>query len=139
MAGAFFAGESWPERVWEVFRAVTQGVDENPALAHVVLIESYAAGPGATQRLEDNRAVFTVFLREGYRYQSEGAPPSSLALEAIVTTIFEIAYLQTRKRGKPKTARLLAPIAHLCLTPFTGPEQANELIDTYISQDARGA
>jgi len=34
-AGAFFAGKSWPERIWEAFRAATQSVDETPTFAHV--------------------------------------------------------------------------------------------------------
>jgi AcrR family transcriptional regulator len=134
-AGAFFAGKSWPERIWEAFRATTQSVDENPTLAHVAFVEAYAVGARGIQRVEDSHVAFTIFLQEGYRYRSEsghaesGAPPSRLALEAIVITIFEILYLQTRASATPRTAGLLAHIVHLCLAPFIGATASNELID----------
>jgi len=129
-AGAFFAGESWPERIWEAFRAAAQSIDEAPALAHTAFVEAYAVGPRGIQRVEDSHIAFTIFLQEGYRYRTDrGTPPSRLALEAIITTIFEIVYLQARASAKPKTARLLAHFVQLCLTPFVGAWEADALID----------
>ncbi len=133
-AGAFFAGSSWPERMWEAFRAATQAVDGTPTVAHVAFVEAYAVGPRGIQRVEDSRVAFAIFLQEGYRYQpAAGAPPSRVALEAIITAIFEIAYLQTRARAEPRTAELLADVIHLCLTPFMGPDAANAFIDAKLT------
>jgi AcrR family transcriptional regulator len=144
-AGAFFAGKSWPERIWEAFRATTQSVDDTPTFTHVAFVEAYAVGARGIQRVEDSHIAFTIFLQEGYRFQAEGdAPPSRLALEAIVTTIFEIVYLQTRASAKPKTAGLLAHFVHLCLAPFVGAAASNEFIDgalaktRKLSRSARG-
>ncbi len=128
-AGAFFAGESWPERIWEAFRAAAQSIDDTPAVAHLGFVEAYAVGPRGIQRVEDSRVAFTIFLQEGYRYQAQDSPPSRLALEAIITTIFEIAYLQTRASSKPKMAGLLGHIVHLCLEPFIGATAASEFIE----------
>jgi AcrR family transcriptional regulator len=136
-AGAFFAGKSWPERIWEGFRAATQSVDETPTFAHVAFVEAYAVGPRGIQRVEDSRIAFTIFLQEGYRYQREGEPPSRLALEAIITTIFEIVYLQARASAKPKTAGLLGHIVHVCLTPFIGGAAANEFLDGKLAKATR--
>jgi AcrR family transcriptional regulator len=130
-AGAFFAGKSWPERIWEAFRAMTQSVDETPAFAHVAFVEAYAVGARGIQRVEDSHVAFTIFLQEGYRSQPpEAVPPSRLALEAIISTIFEIVYLHARSGSKPKTASLLAHLVHLCLEPFIGSVSANDFIDT---------
>ncbi len=130
-AGAFFAGKSWPERIWEAFRATTQSVDDTPTFAHVAFVEAYATGPRGIQRVEDSHIAFTIFLQEGYRHQGEGdQAPSSVALEATITTIFEIVYLQTRASAKPKTAGLLAHLVHMCLAPFLGAAATNEYIDT---------
>jgi TetR/AcrR family transcriptional regulator len=133
-AGAFFAGKSWPERIWEGFRAATQSVDDTPTFAHVAFVEAYAVGPGAIQRVEDSRVAFTIFLQEGYGYQKDGTPPSRVALEAIITTIFEIVYLQARASARPKTAALLGHIVHVCLTPFVGPEAADGFIDGKLAE-----
>jgi AcrR family transcriptional regulator len=128
-AGGFFAGEGWPERIWEGFRAATQSIDDTPTFAHVGFVEAYAVGPAAIQRVEDSRIAFTIFLREGYRCQDLAEPaPSPLALEAIVTTIFEIIYLEARATRTPQTERLLGHLVHLALAPFIGVGGANAFL-----------
>jgi AcrR family transcriptional regulator len=131
-AGAFFAAPTWPERIWEAFRAATQAVEDNPTVANVGFVEAYAVGARGIQRVEDSRVAFTIFLQEGYRYEPAGVPPTRLALEAIVTAIFEISYLETRRHEEPQTAGLLAHIVHLCLTPFMGAQATNKFIDSKL-------
>ena len=137
-AAAFFVEKPWPQRIWDAFGAAAQGVDDTPTFAHVAFVEAYAVGPRAIQRVEDSRIAFTIFLQEGYRYQHEGdTPPTRAALEAIITTIFEIVYLQARASAKPKTAGLLAHLVHMCLVPFIGSAEANTLIDKRLAQATR--
>jgi len=128
-AGAFFAGASWPERIWEAFRAATQSVDDAPAFAYVAFVDAYAIGPRGIQRVEDSRIAFTIFLQEGYQYQTQGTPPSRVALEAIITTIFEIVYGQVRTSSEPQISCLLPHIVFLSLAPFLGAAKANRFID----------
>jgi AcrR family transcriptional regulator len=127
-AEAFFTGASWPERLWEAGRAFTQFLELNPLIAHVGFVESHGAGADAVQRIEDSHVAFTVFLEEGRRFASR-ATPSRLALEAIVTTLFEIVYRQSRGQPKPQLSSLLAHMAALCLTPFIGVVEAERVID----------
>jgi AcrR family transcriptional regulator len=133
-AGAFFAGSSWPERIWEAYRAATQSVQDNPTVANIGFVESYAVGPRGIQRVEDSRVAFTIFLQEGFRLKGSGPAPSRVALEAIVTMIFEIVYLEARASSEPQTTTLLAQIMHLCLTPFMGSSAANAFIDAKLSE-----
>jgi len=133
-AGAFFAGESWPERIWEAFRAATQSIDDTPTFAHLAFVEAYAVGPRAIQRVEDSRIAFTIFLQEGYRFQTAGPAPSRIALEAIITTIFEIIYLQARASNTPKTAGQLAHIVHIALAPFMGARDAGRFLDRKLAR-----
>jgi AcrR family transcriptional regulator len=132
-AGAFFAGASWPERSWEAGRAFLQFLEQNPPVAHIGFIEAYAAGPGAIQRVEDSHVAFGIFLQEGYQYAPRADPPSRVALEAIITTIFELIYRKARAEANPQVGGLLAQLTFLWLAPFTGPGQANELIDHQLS------
>ena len=127
-ARAFFAGSDWPQRIWEAFRAATQSVQENPTVAHVGFVDSYAVGPRGIQRVEDSRIAFTMFLQEGYRQELAAAPPSRLAQEAIIAAIFEIVYREARASAEPETTRLLGAIVHLCLAPFLGGEAAEAFI-----------
>jgi AcrR family transcriptional regulator len=134
-AGAFFAGKSWPERIWEAFRATAQSIDDASTFSHVAFVEAYAVGSRGIQRVEDSHVAFTIFLQEGYRYQSEtDAPPSRLALEAIIITIFEIVYLQTRASATPETVGLLAHFVYLSLAPFIGTSAADQFIDEKLAE-----
>jgi AcrR family transcriptional regulator len=128
-AKAFFAGQGWPQRSWEAGRALTQLLDANPLVANVGFVEAYAVGPGAVQRIEDSHTAFMFFLQEGLVQQPRAEPPSRVAMEAIVAGVFEIVYLQVRKRGKLRIAAMLPHIAHLWLTPFLGSEEADAFID----------
>ncbi len=81
--------------------------------------------------------AFTIFLQEGYRSLDGRAAPSQDALEAVITTIFEIVYLEARASHSPRSAALLAPIVHMCLTPFLGSEASNEFIDGKLAKRPR--
>jgi AcrR family transcriptional regulator len=130
-AGAFFAGDTWQDRVWEGFRAATQSIDDTPTFAHVGFVEAYAVGQVAIQRVEDSRIAFMVFLQEGYRCQDASKPaPSRLALEAIIATIFEIIYLEARASPTPNAASLLGHLVHMALVPFIGVEATNDFLRT---------
>jgi len=136
-SGAFFSGETWPERSWEGGRALTQLVEANPLVAHVGFVEAYAVGPGAVQRVEDSHTAFTFFLQEGLVYRDQEHPPSHVAMETIVTSIFEIIYLQARRAGPPVVSPMLPVIEHLWLTPFLGPADADRFIDRRLKGDER--
>jgi AcrR family transcriptional regulator len=132
-AGAFFTGASWPERMWAAGRAFAGFLESNPMIAHVGFVEAYAVGPGAVQRVEDSHVTFTIFLQEGYQQKPRRTPPSRLALEAIITSIFEIVYREARSRKRPRVSGMLGPMAFLALAPFTGAEEASRFIDGQLA------
>ncbi|MFI4990194.1 MAG: TetR/AcrR family transcriptional regulator [Solirubrobacterales bacterium] len=133
---AFFSGETWPVRSWEGGRALTQLIEDNPLVAHVGFVEAFAVGPAAIQRVEDSHIAFTFFLQEGLVYRRQRNPPSGLAMEVIVTSIFEIIYLQARDHGRPEVSAMLPHIAHLWLTPFLGVRDSDEFIDARLAEEA---
>jgi AcrR family transcriptional regulator len=137
-AAAFFAGESWPERIWEAGRAFTQFFEENPTIAHIGFVESYAVGPSAVKSVEDLLGAFTIFLQEGYQYSQHSPPPSSLALKAIAAANFEIAYSQARLDSGPGMAGLLPHVTFISLAPFLGAVQANAFIDGEMNEGDGG-
>jgi AcrR family transcriptional regulator len=134
-AGAFFAGESWPERVWEALRGLTQFIQENPTFANVGFVEAHAVGPGAVQRVEDSVSAFTVFLQEGYQYEPRAQTPPRIALEGVVTGVYEVIYHAARAGAGPDIEGLAPLLAFVCLAPFLGQAQAN----VFIERQRRGA
>jgi AcrR family transcriptional regulator len=134
---AFFAAEGWPDRSWEGGRALAQLLQDNPLVAHVGFVEAYAFGPRAVQRIEDSHTAFMFFLQEGLVYTTQENPPSRLAMEAIISGVFEIIYLRSRERAEPKLASMLGQIAHLWLTPFLGTDEADAFIDSRLLPPSR--
>jgi AcrR family transcriptional regulator len=134
---AFFAGESWPERVWEAGRAFAQSIERNPHLAHVSFVEYYAAGPTGVQRNSELLLAFTVFLQEGYQYERSATPPSGVALAAIAATNFEALYQNVRAGTASQLPGLLAHAVFLELAPFLGATATNRFIDEQL-RDTHG-
>jgi len=128
-AGAFFRGASWPERIWEAGRAFSGFLQSNPMIAHVGFVEAYAVGPAAVQRVEDSHVTFTIFLQEGYQQKPRRTPPPRIALEAIITSIFEIVYLEARRGHKPQVSGMLGHMVFLALAPFLGAGPASAFIE----------
>jgi AcrR family transcriptional regulator len=132
-AGAFFAQDAWPARIWEAGRAFTRYLEQSPTLARTSFIESYAGDPLTLQRVEELVAAFTLFLQEGYQYSRLPATPSPLALEAIATTIFELNYRYTRAERVCELPALIPQTAFISLGPFLGPTHTNAFIDEQLS------
>ncbi len=130
VAGAFFAGEAWPERIWEAARAFTQYFQNNLTIAYVGFVESTAVGADAVKRLEDSINAFTIFFKEGYDFvPPNGSPPKPVALEAIATAFMEMGYHECRLHRDHQMEKLLPHVSFLCLAPFMGAAGANQFIE----------
>jgi AcrR family transcriptional regulator len=127
-AAAFAAGSSWPDRVWEAARALTQCVEQNPALAYVSLVEAPAVNRAAVRRAGELACAFTIFLQEGYRYEHRRGRPSAVGLDAIAMTVFELAYGYARGNCAAPLSGLLGHVAFIALAPFLGAAQTNAFI-----------
>lgn len=135
-AKAFFSVTGWPERSWEGGRAFTQLLQENPIIAYIAFVEAYAVGSGAVQRIEDTHVAFLYFLEEGAAECDPDQAPSRVAMEAVIAGIFEVIYMQARRREHAQIAAMFPYIAHIWLTPFLGVEQADAFIERKMSASA---
>ena len=88
-SAAYFSAREWPERVWRCLGTLLGLIAANPAIAHLRLVECYAAGPVAIRRAEEITRSFTFFLEEGYGYRAQ-RPEPHLYSEAIAGAIFEL-------------------------------------------------
>ncbi len=132
-ASAFFSRSEWPERVWAAMRAGTQFQATHPIVTHISLVESHAVGASAIQRIDDNRAAFTIFLQEGNL--QAGRPASSTIMEAIAGSTFEICYRVARRGESAQMSRLTHNGAFIVLAPFMGPAEANAFIDEKLREE----
>ncbi len=125
---AYFAARSWPQRVWSVLDALTSLIAANPTLAHLRIVDCYAAGPDAAQWTEQLVAAATIFLEEGYRCCPRARRLPALSSHATAGAVFELIQREVAD-GRARTLPLCLPLlTYLAIAPFTGPQEAARLV-----------
>lgn len=133
-ARAFFAAEEWPERIWNGLSTLTSIMSREPALAHLHLVEPYAAGAQAIQRSEQTIATFAVFLEEGYRRRPEANELPHLCSTAISHAVFETLRSRIEREGAGELPRHLPQLGYIAIAPFTGSEAAVKLVEEFAER-----
>jgi AcrR family transcriptional regulator len=118
---AYRRAPDWPEGVRAGFGALCNFLASRPALARLVTVEVYAAGPAAMERRVETLAPLETLIAEGLK-RSPQTP--SIAAEAIAGGIYTLAYRRIRDSG-PESLPGLAPLCtYIALSPFIGAEEA---------------
>jgi hypothetical protein len=136
-AARFFAGDTWPQRVWDGLEALLGYVATQPDLVYLDVIESYAVGAGAIRRSFDNRMAYTLFLEDGYRQRPAAERLPRLCSEAIGGAILGLMRWQVSEGRTEYLLELLPEAAYLALAPFIGPRAAVALVEAKVA-DAAG-
>jgi hypothetical protein len=111
----------WPQGIRVGFGALFNFLASRPALARLITVEVYAAGPAAVKRRFENLQPLEALLEKG-REQAPEAP--EIAVEAIAGVVYTLAYRRICESG-PESLPGLAPIcAYIALAPFVGAEEA---------------
>jgi AcrR family transcriptional regulator len=134
-ARAFFAQESWPERVWAAARALCEAHAMHPAHLDACFVEYASMGPAAVQLTHDRLMAFTLLLEDGYRQrpQAEGLPRT--VSELVVSLLLELVYRAMRSRKAPDSFYELLPLLnYLCIAPFVGPAQAGSFVEAKVEE-----
>jgi AcrR family transcriptional regulator len=109
----------WPERVRSGLDALLGYLAAEPAEAKIAVLDVYAAGPPALDRLDRALRTFEGLL------DSDDGGDSSPQVEATVAAIHALVHAHVH-RGRAKQLRELTPIAaYIALTPFVGPARAS--------------
>ena len=138
-AAAFFGAPSWPERVWEGGRVLTEFFAAKPQESHLAFIEPHAIGDSAVQVSYERLSAFTLFAEEGYSFRPRGREIPRLASEALAAVMFELAYRELRERRSAEMLpRVLPEVAYMILAPFMGPEAASEFVEGKVRDSAAG-
>jgi AcrR family transcriptional regulator len=128
-SAAFFTGRTWPEQVWNGLGALFDYIASVPDLGHLMLIEPYAAGRAALDRVIDTMRTLSLFLEEGYHRGARAIPPPRTCSDAIAGAIHELLY-EAAEHNRLQTLRELLPEAvYVALAPFLGPPKAREIVD----------
>jgi AcrR family transcriptional regulator len=118
---AFRRAPDWQEGIRAGFGALFNFLASRPALARLIAVEIYAAGPDALERRVETLRPLEMLVAEG----QERAPEApGIAAEAIAGAAYTLAYRRVRDSG-PEALPSLAPICtYVALAPFIGAEEA---------------
>jgi AcrR family transcriptional regulator len=139
MASAYFSADRWPERVWRALDALLGLIAEHPALAHLRMVECYAAGAASIRRAEDITRSFTLFLEEGYRYGPTKVELPRLYSQSISGALFELIQRDIARGQATAVRRRLPQLAYVAIAPFAGPGPARELVGEMALREGSAA
>lgn len=93
----------------------------HPALANLMMVEAYAAGPEAMARRSEALRPFEEMISGGLEFSPE---TSRLALDGIAGAIYQLSYRRLRESGAEALPALAPVCTYIALCPFSGPEEA---------------
>ncbi len=123
-AAAYFSAGRWPERVWNALRALIGLIADNRELAHLRVVECYAAGEAAIRHTEELLRSGAIFLEEGYGYRAQARELPRLCSQAITGAVFDVIYHQLARGDAAQLPRHLPELAYIVMVPFTGRDEA---------------
>jgi AcrR family transcriptional regulator len=123
-AGSF---EQWPLRVQAGLGAFLGYVVEEPALARTCMVEALSAGPAAVRYYEESQQAFVSLFRLGRDVSPHGASLPETLEEAIIGGVFWILYQRLTASRPEAIPELLPELVEFALTPYLGPEAADEV------------
>jgi AcrR family transcriptional regulator len=138
MRPAMRRAPDWPAAVRAAIGGVFNFLASRPALARLVLVDAYVAGPEALKRRVGFLLPLEALLAEG-REQAKDAPPE--ITEELMNGVFFSLSRRTISQDGPQALPALAPLCtYLALAPYLGPEEACEVANAYVGRrrDAAG-
>ena len=138
-AAGYFAGQTWPERVWLALQVLVMTIAANPGLTHLRIVECYAAGTAAIEQTEELKRVAVIFLQEGFTVRPAAARIPRLAAHAITGAVFESFYSAAARGGLAELPCRLPLFTYLATAPFIGPKRAIAAVERLSAQAIQGA
>ncbi len=119
---AFRRHRHWDRAVRAAYGALFDFLASRPALARLMMVEVYAAGPAALERREEALRPLEVLLAEG-RARAPWVP--RIAVETIAGGVYALAYRQARDSGAHSLPALAPICTYLTLAPFIDAGEAS--------------
>lgn len=126
-AKAFFSSEAWPEKVRRTSRALLCFLSIYPEIAHILLIDRYAAPEQVKRSITATGRALELLLEQGYQLPDGKRPPRRTS-ELVIAAARELANRLLRQTEHTPLPEQLPSFTAIVLTPFIGAEQTVEMI-----------
>jgi AcrR family transcriptional regulator len=131
--------EDWPRGVAAGLRALLGYLASEPAHAHLILVDTFAASPEAIEIRDTSIHAFAAYLQPGYHYASSssnngpgtngsgmpgGRSVPGVAPEAIAGGIWQVLNYYIEDERIDELPEVAPQLIYAALTPFIGPKDA---------------
>lgn len=116
--------DRWRERVREMLTVLLEMLDDEPALARVLLIETLKGGPAVSMRRQELIDVLVRVVDEGRSESKKGAEPPALAAQSTVGGAISVIHARTLEKDPASLVELLNPLMGMIVHPYLGPAAA---------------
>ena len=122
--------DDWPRSIAAGIRALLGYLASEPAHAHLILVDTFAASPEAIEIRDTSIHAFAALLQPGYHYASQngagtsgGASPGVVP-EAIAGGIWQVLNYYIELERIDELPAVAPQLVYAALTPFIGPKEA---------------
>jgi AcrR family transcriptional regulator len=129
--------DDWPRGVAAGLRALLGYLASEPAHAHLILVDTFAASPEAIEIRDTSIHAFAAYLQPGYHYapsrRGSGTPRGSeapadavpgVAPEAIAGGIWQVLNFYIEDERTDELPDVAPQLIYAALAPFLGPKDA---------------
>ncbi len=117
--------DDWPRGVAAGLRALLDYLASEPAHAHLILVDTFAASPEAIEIRDTSIHAFAAYLQPGYHQASkDGAAAPGVAPEAIAGGIWQVLNFYIEDDRTDELPDVAPQLIYAALTPFLGPKDA---------------
>lgn len=118
--------EEWGDRVRAGLAALLRLFDDEPALARLVVVEVYAAGPRALAARRRLLEQLRELLLDGAEPALFGGEPPPLVPDALLGSVGSIIHRRLCNGPPEPLSPLLGSLMHLLVNPYLGPAAAEQ-------------
>jgi AcrR family transcriptional regulator len=122
-------GRAWRERMRAALTALLVFLDEQPALAHLAVVEALGAGPRALARRKRIVHALIAAVDEGRAECRPGREPPALAAEGVVGAVLAVIHARICENPGEPLAGLTGPLMGTIVLPYLGRSVAQRELD----------
>jgi AcrR family transcriptional regulator len=119
--------DGWPQQAIAATRATLEFLAAEPDLARLCLVESRAAGPAVTARLNEAVGEMAPLLRQGRAERPEAERLPDSTEDSTIGSLVSLAQRKVAAGEAAQLEELLPDCAELVLLPYLGPSEAARL------------
>lgn len=116
--------DDWPRGVAAGLHTLLGYLASEPAHAHLILVDTFAASPEAIEIRDTSIHAFAAYLQPGYHYSANGSAIPGVAPEAIAGGIWQVLNFYIEDERTEELPDVAPQLIYAALTPFLGPKDA---------------